>query len=247
MGDFRKMMRITNIALILVAALLISCASSEIKTITDAKKSYDYGVKLLGERKFMTARETFTEIKNKMPDSSFAVLSELRIADSYFDEEMYTEAIAAYQVFEELHPRHKDREYVIYRIGLSYFNDTPEAIARDLEPAVNTIKVFKRLLSMFPKTKYKKDTVAKMNTSRTKLMEKEYYIANYYFIRDHFKSSLDRYENVYKKYSDLKNEILRKSLSELFAAYGELKDAKNQARVKALFTKNFPKTSIELD
>lgn len=233
-------------ALVLTVAFLVSCASSNIKTVNDAKESYDYAMKLMEAGRYQQARETFQEIKNKLPDSSYAALSELRMADSYYDEESYPEAIAAYEVFEELHPKHPEREYVVFRIAMSHYNDTPSAIDRDLEPAYKAIKNFKRLLELYPDSKHKESALIKMKEAREKILGKENYIAYYYFTRGIYKSAIPRYEEIIKDYSDIKNVMTEKAMYELWVSYKKIKDEGNQKRIKELFAKDYPKSKYSL-
>jgi len=240
------MLKYKPVEMFLLLFLLMGCSSTEIKSVKDAKESYNYGLKLLEEDSYIQARETFQEIKNRLPDSRYATLAELRIADSYYDEESYPEAISSYEVFEDLHPGHCEREYVIFRIANSYFNDAPDAIDRDLEPLHKSYREFKRLLKLFPKTKYKNAALEKMKVCREKLVEKEYYIGYYYFKREIYKSCTSRYENIIKEYPDIKNKTSEKAMYELWVAYGKLNDKKNQKRIGMLFKKEFPKSNYSL-
>src|SRR5262249_56168269 len=50
------------------------------------------------------AIDTFQSIIDNYPYSEYAVLAELRIADAYFDDPKYEEALASSPAFPDLHP-----------------------------------------------------------------------------------------------------------------------------------------------
>ena len=227
--------------------LIISCSSTEIKTVKDAKESYDYAMKLLKDERFIQARETFQEIKNKLPDSMYATLSELRIADSFYQEESYPEAISSYEVFEELHPKHPEREYVVFQIANSYFKDTPSAIDRDLEPAHQAVIEYNRLVTLFPNSKYKKDALGRIKECKEKIMKREFYIGEYYFKRDYYKAAIPRFEGIYKNYPDFRNATYELAIVKLYESYKELNDTKNKEKIRNLYKKEYPSSKRGLD
>ncbi len=99
---------------------------------------------------YSVAIDNFQQLKDWYPFSKYAILAELKIADSNYHLERYEEAIFAYEEFEKLHPRneaifayeefenlHPRNEavpYVIYQIGRCYY-DQIDTIDRDQTPA----------------------------------------------------------------------------------------------------------------
>src|SRR5687767_4593245 len=72
------------------------------KTLTyteDARRAYEEALKSFKAKDWEGARALFQEVKNKFPQSRYARLSELRIADIDFAQEKYTDAIGAYRAF----------------------------------------------------------------------------------------------------------------------------------------------------
>ena len=66
---------------------------------------------------YTIAIEHFQQLKDWYPFSKYAILAELKIADSQYHLKNYEEAIFAYEEFEKLHPRNEAIPYVIYQIG----------------------------------------------------------------------------------------------------------------------------------
>ena len=60
------------------------------------------------------AIETFQSIIDNYPYSDYAIRAELAIADAYFDNGQYEEALTYYRDFDELHPGHA-------KVRLSFF------------------------------------------------------------------------------------------------------------------------------
>jgi len=113
------------------------------------------------------------------------------------------EAQASYQIFRELHPKHSQIEYVIFRTGLSYYNQLPETIDRDLSQANKAIAQFADLEKNFPTSKYLKEAQEKKTASLKMLAEKEIYIADFYLKKQSYLSALKRYEGLLKNYPGL--------------------------------------------
>ena len=67
-----------------------------------------------------SAIEKFQDIIDNYPYSDYAVRSELAIADAYFENEKYEEALSYYRDFAELHPQHAQVPYTLYRAALCH-------------------------------------------------------------------------------------------------------------------------------
>ncbi|MGD8974572.1 MAG: outer membrane protein assembly factor BamD, partial [Desulfobacterales bacterium] len=102
---------------------------------------------------YKDAIEYFQKLKDFYPFSKYAILAELKIADSHYHLEQYEEAIFAYSEFEKLHPRNEAIPYVIYQIGLCYFVQI-DTIDRDQTPAAMALSTFQRLNKQFPDNQY---------------------------------------------------------------------------------------------
>lgn len=181
-------------------AFLISCASSDDRNADTAEGAFKIAEELEKDERYEEAITKFSELKNKYPYSKFATSAELKIADIQFARENFIEAQNAYQIFRELHPKHPQIHYVIFRTGMSYFNQLPSTIDRDLSMAYKAIDQFDELTKNFPSSEHVLEAKEKKQKSRKMLAEKELYIANFYFKKDQFDSALKRYENLLKNY-----------------------------------------------
>lgn len=155
-----------------------------------------------GER-YELAIQRYTEVKNKFPYSAYALRAELAVADVHYKQEAWPEAQVSYQTFRELHPTHAKIDYVIFRIGLSFYNQLPETVDRDLTLAQDAIAHFDEVATRYPRSEHVAEAREKKLETLKKLAGKEAYIADFYFKRGIFDSALPRYEGLIQKYPEL--------------------------------------------
>ncbi len=198
------MLRVNIAVLLLISgiSLFSGCSSSEKKSDT-AEGAYALAQDYDKDERYEEAIRRYQEVKNKFPYSKFATQSEMAIADVYFKQESFAEAQVAYQAFKDLHPKHPQIDYVTYRLALSFYNQLPSTVDRDLSLAQSTIQYFDEVVSRYPNSEYVKDSTEKKNATLKMLAGKEEYIADFYFKRENFDSALIRYENLLKKYPGL--------------------------------------------
>lgn len=200
----RCLRALTRLALLMVVAMNLShCASTGPASEEDPDALYKEAEEALKDEKFLIAVEKFRDIKNRFPYSSRAVDSELRIADTYFEQESFLEAESAYEIFRELHPTHPRSDYVQFRIGLSYYKLIPDNSARDLSAAYRAMDAFKVLEDKFPRSEFVKQGKELTIEARRKLAEHESYVADFYFRREHYLSASYRYAALLQDYSTL--------------------------------------------
>lgn len=225
---------------ILLAALslLFSACTTEEKKTDAAESTFNLAQEYEKDERYEEAIRKYTEVKNRFPYSQYAIKAELAIADVYFKEESYGEAQINYQTFRELHPKHTQIDYVIFRIGLSYFNQLPETIDRDLTYAHDAISTFDELVEKYSQSEFVKEAKEKKATALKKLAEKEDYVGDFYFKRKVYDSALIRYEYLIKTYpqSELNEKALARAYYSALKA-GEREKSKNYLNQ---LKKNYP-------
>jgi outer membrane protein assembly factor BamD len=159
------------------------------------------------EGEYRTAVKAYTDLKDWYPFSRYAILAELKIADSYYHLEEYEKAILAYEDFERMHPKNEAIPYVVYQIGMCWFNQI-DTIDRDNTPAHKSIEVFKRLVAQYPNSDYAKKTKDKFKVALANLSGHEFYVANWYFKKDKYQAALERYKYLVANYPDSKEAKL---------------------------------------
>ncbi len=189
--------------LALSTVLLSGCASTEKVDPSTPEGAFKIAEQYEKDDRYEEAIQKFQDVKNKHPYSRFAVLSELRIADINFKRESYVEAQGAYQLFKEFHPKHPQSDYVTYRLALSYFNQLPSSIDRDLSVADKSILYFDETINSYPNSEYVADARSKKDEALHMLAEKEMYVARFYVRKKSCDSAIKRFEAVIKNYANV--------------------------------------------
>jgi len=151
---------------------------------------------------YKTAIEYFEKLRDWYPFSKYAILAELKIADSYYKLKEYEEAISAYEEFADLHPRNEAISYVIYQTGLCYFEQI-DTVDRDQTAAQKALDVFNKLIKQFPENAYANRARVKLKKCLKSLAGHELYVGLFYYESRHYKAALSRFETVLTNYPDV--------------------------------------------
>jgi len=178
----------------------IGCASMKSPDTSTAEGAFELGERFQKDERFEDAIVQFNQVKNKHPYSKLATEAELHIADIHFEREDFIEAQNGYQSFKELHPTHPRIDYVTFRLGLSFYNQLPSTIDRDLQLASRAILYFDEVRTSYPGSQYAGEAKEYKEKATAMLAEKENYIAHFYFIREFYGSALGRYEELLKNF-----------------------------------------------
>ena len=197
-----KFKNFTFILLALAAALQLAACSGKKIDESNPQELYKDAEEDITDKRYAMALDKLKALKNKFPYSHLATQSKLRIADVYFDEESYIEAAASYESFRDMHPKHEKADYVIFRIGESYFQQLPGGVDRDLGPATKAIDAFRELLGLYPKSEYIETAKKHLSEATEKQAGKEKYIADFYYIREMYDSAAGRYEKMAARFPD---------------------------------------------
>jgi outer membrane protein assembly factor BamD len=235
-----KSLVITSVLLHMVAWGLVSCSSDEKKSDT-AEGAFALAQEYEKDERYEEAIRRYHEVKNKFPYSKYATMAELAVADTYFKQESYAEAQVAYQNFKELHPKHPQVDYVTYRLGLSYYEQLPGTVDRDLTLASSAILYFDELINQYPNSQYLQEAKDKKVDCLKRLAGKEEYIADFYFKKEIYDSALARYEGLYRNYPDLGFDA--KALSRAALSAHRTGDQDRAKRYLRLLKEKFPGSS----
>ncbi len=186
-----------------ISFFLIQCSSDDLNESNSAKAAFDLAQKFEKDERFEEALIKYNEVKNKHPYSRYAVEAKFQIAGIHYKREAWLEAQHAYQLFKELHPKHKKIDFVTFRLAMSYFNQLPSSIDRDLSQSKETLLYFNEFLTSYPSSSHYKEAKQRQEETLKKLAQKELYIAEFYYVRDHHESALGRLDNLLKSYPGL--------------------------------------------
>ena len=197
----RKMKRI--IALILIPLFVFyGCAWFKSKEEKTALELVSDGMDQFNNEDYKDSIESFEKLRDWYPFSQYVIVAELKIADSYYHIKNYEEAVAAYEAFENLHPRNEAIPYVIFQIGLCYFEKI-DTIDRDQTSAKNALDTFNRLKKQFPKDGYSHRAEENIKKCIKSLAGHEFYVGLFYYKNKHYKAALNRFKSVLSNFPDV--------------------------------------------
>lgn len=180
----------------IVLGLLASCSTKKIVGKTEAESLYLEAQQLIAKKRYIAATEKLNAIKTQHPYSFYAIPSELGLADVAFLQENYEEAAAAYIVFRDLHPKHEKLDFVISRIAESFDKQSPTTYDRDLTSSMEAAKYYQELLTKYISSPYTANAKERLTIINQKVVDKEKYIADFYFKTKNYEAALWRYRYI---------------------------------------------------
>ena len=198
MDHKKKSLLLFCLALTLVCS---GCSLFKAKESESAEELASKGMRQFNKGNYNSALENFEKLRDWYPFSKFAILAELKIADSHYRLEEYEDAIFAYEEFAELHPRNEAIPYVLYQIGRCYF-DRMDTIDRDQSVTRKALVLFKRLNEKYPDNSYALKAEKHINESLKSLAGHELYVGRFYYKTKHYKAALHRFKAVLSRYPD---------------------------------------------
>lgn len=206
-----------KILLFLFAALVVSgCSLFETNSEMEktAQELVNDGSSAFMAGDYKEALKAFTDLKDWYPFSKYAILAELKIADSHYHLKEYDEAVIAYEEFEKMHPRNEAVPYVIYQTGLCWFEQI-DTVDRDHTPAKNSLTQFQRLIERFPGNEYAVKAEKNIEKCLANIRGHEMYVADFYMKTKKYQAALKRYEYLVENYPDSKeSKIAMNKISE---------------------------------
>lgn len=192
-----------NLFLILCSITLLSCSSGKkITGNTAAEKLYKEAEDFAARKRYLSAIERLNILRSQHPYSYYAAPANLLLADIKYLQKDYVEAAASYQVFRDLHPKHKRMDYIIFKIAESYFHQMPDTFDRDLTATHQAQGFYRELLEKYPKSQYLKEVQDRIAKTQQMIEEKEKYIADFYFKTEKYSAARYRYLNILKGFEN---------------------------------------------
>jgi outer membrane protein assembly factor BamD len=236
-----------------LGALAFACGSSDsgehaVSYAITAKSNYEKGLAELKDENWPEAQKYFTFVKQKFPFSKYAVLAELRLADTQFERGHYLEAIDQYKLFGRSHPTHElvDDGYVGFKICESYYKQIPEdffllppAYEKDQSPTRDALREIDLFLEKWPKSKYIDKARKYRELAVRSLAASEFYVARFYFDHGKYRAATWRLETLMKQYSG--TTLDADALLLLGNSYQKLKEPERARRAFTRLVQEHPK------
>lgn len=217
----------------------LACATTEGSAETaldysdNARKDYEAALEAFEDKNWELADELLNEVKRKYAYSRYARLAELRLADAYFQQEKFAEAISGYKEFVHDHPNDPEVPYARYRVAKGEFDSVSQSIMlppleeRDLASVNDALSTLRNYLSDYPGSEHAEEMRYMLDIVLGLLARHELYVARYYLAEGRFDAAIMRCEYALK---NLKNSGLEPEgmvlLGEIYMKQKRKKDAR---------------------
>jgi outer membrane protein assembly factor BamD len=221
--------------------IIVGCSSDKAavkKTpISDPTALFEKVKEKIAKRDFEEARSILQDIKAWDSSQEYSSLAQIRIADTYYEETKYDEAVAEYRKFLDLHTYHKYSPYVQYRIAMSYFKrvtgiDTGSSLAQQ------ALDEFEKLRKLYPRNPYMEITEKRIKRCRNILAEYEFYVGKFYMDKGSHESAVQRFNNILKQYPDSKIES--EAMYNLGLSYRDIGEEEKAVEVLSVLIEKYP-------
>ncbi|KAB1441215.1 outer membrane protein assembly factor BamD [Pseudodesulfovibrio senegalensis] len=167
-----------------------------------AQELWEAGMDAMKDKDYLNAQDYFVKLKDKFPFSPYSLKGEIALADAYYLDKKYLEALDAYKEFEAMHPSNENIPYVLFQVGMSNFNMF-KGIDRRQDNIKEGLEYFYRVEQSFPDSEYAAQARDYILKSRRILAEHELYVADFYWRTDRYGPAWNRYKYVVENFADV--------------------------------------------
>ena len=187
--------------------ILASCSKEEVRKSVIKEKildlqvleTYEEGMSYLEDGDAIYAASKFNEAELLFPQSEWAPKSALMAAYAYYSQDYLKDAIAELDRFLKVYPKHKNLDYVYYLLAVSYYEQIVDE-KKDLQSIIKAKQYFEIVIRDYQKTSYALDAEFKIDLINDILAAKEMYIGRYYFEKEKWISSINRFRTILDDY-----------------------------------------------
>jgi outer membrane protein assembly factor BamD len=185
---------------------------------------------------YSKAIETFQSILDNYPYSDYAVKAELQIADAYFADARFDEALSYYRDFGDLHPQHPRVPYTILQSARCHYEQI-RSIDRDQTSTREALHFLELLIRNHPYAAETTEGESMLHTLRTRLSRNVLRIGDFYLTRREYQSAAERFRTVLNSYPGLGHDA--EALFKLGVCYENLKREDEALRLFHVLVENF--------
>jgi outer membrane protein assembly factor BamD len=186
-------------ALLVVIALAGGCASRKEPSEPTAEQNYQMGMEKFDKKNYRDAIPYFQRILENYPFSFYAVPAELKIAESYFLDKKYVEALVHLHGFQELHPTNENIPFVLWMKAVCY-SEQFRTIDRDVSSMDSSKRELIELTTRFPDSPYAPEANEMLEKVNGRLAEHDFYVAHFYYRGADYYAALKRFQRILDKY-----------------------------------------------
>jgi len=214
-------------------------SSSSATADPTAEALFEVGMRAFNDKKYVRAIDALAKIKTDFPFSPLLTQVELKVADAYYLNEQYPEAVNAFKEFQTMHPTNENMPLVTLRLGQAHF-DQFSATERDQKNTEIAKGYFEKVLTDYPKSPQAAEAKEKLAKTLEYLAEHEFSIAQFYFQQEKFPAARDRFEEIIRKYKATPTAV--KSLFFLGESYRQERNGVRAALAYEALLQHYPQS-----
>ena len=209
-----------------------------------AEALFAEGSRYFNEKKYARAIDVLQKLKSGHPFSPLLTETELKVADAYYLNQQYPEAINAFKEFQSLHPTNENIPFVILRLGQAHL-DQFTSTDRDQKNTEIAKGYFETVVTSHPKSLHAAVAAEKLAKCVEYLSEHEFNVAVFYHQQEKFPAARDRFEEIVRKYRGTPTAI--KSLYYLGESYRKEKNWVKASLAYEALIQHYPETKFAAD
>jgi outer membrane protein assembly factor BamD len=230
---------------LLLMLVVAACGTKEAPYVErPVEELYNRAMDAMATSDWEAAAKGFDEVERQHPYSVWANKAQLMAAYSYYQKNMYTDAISSAERFIQLHPGSKETPYAYYLVAVSYYEQITD-VGRDQKTTQQALSSLEEVVRRYPTSEYARDARLKIDLTRDHLAGKEMTIGRYYLRQNQQIAAINRFKTVVEKYQTTTHvpEALHR-LAEAYMTLGVLEEAQN---VAAVLGYNYPGSEWYVD
>ena len=197
-------MRPWLVGVLLAAFALGGCSPSAeppknpLEYTQNAKREYEKALESFFDHDWEECITLMTSVKKTYAYSRYGRLAQLRIADAYFHQEKFADAITAYKSFVHDYPNDPEVNFARFRIAEALFEESSEAAflppleERDLVNVYEAYKTIRDFLHDYPRDRRRRQLDYMLEYTGGLLARHELYVARYYLRKDIYPAAVAR-------------------------------------------------------
>src|SRR5688572_11218568 len=209
-----------------------------------AEALFAEGSRYLNEKKYARAIDVLQKLKSGHPFSPLLTETELKIADAYYLNEQYPEAVTAFKEFQSLHAPNENISFVILRLGQAHLNQFT-SVDRDQKNTEIAKGYFETVITNHPKSPHAPEAAEKLAKCIQYLSEHEFNVAFFYHQQEKYPAAIDRFEEIVRKYKGTPAAI--KSLYYLGESYRKEKNSVRASLAYEALIQHYPETKFAVE
>lgn len=227
------MRKFVFVMLICFAACAHKIPISERNTL----RQVSYADNLMSKEKYRSALEIYENIIFQCRGDTILEKVQYKLADCYFQQKLYADAIFEFEEFLRLFSVSKYSEDVDFKLGLCWF-ELSLSHHLDQTETKNAIKQFKNFLTKYPNSEKKENVKELLIKCENKLLDKKYENGHIYFMMGYYNAALMYLTEILDE--NTSGTIDRKTLILAAKIYSKKNDMSTLEKVYQTFKQKYP-------